>query len=326
MKDKVIGLASLALIAMQNRNKGGRSVTYDFSMLDESEFKARPLARYKKKFPRYRVMPKLMKGFDLHVFWLPPGMPSYVDEFAEYKNFDQFLQEAFVKPVNRYDILPGNRHLNLSGQNKAIVSAIQKVAQNPNSKILIIETDQPEQLTPILMLHDLSEAVVGVAHQKRRNVTIGLYGEMYSDKMKNPYEYEYRKDASKYFVQITNPEYPNDPLYRIPALPKTPNLEKMLKKGFIGDYYWATYGVSNTEQYNDKEMISDAFAQKMATGKLEWLTVDNSPAFRAFYERQFEGSTIVFPESLKPFENAVEQVINRILKIVGESQIFYIHQ
>ena len=147
MKDKVIGLASLALIALQKRNKGGRSVTYDFSMLNESEFKARSLARYKKKFPRYRVMPKLMKGFDLHVFWFPAGIPSYVDEFAEYKNFDQFLQEAFVKPVNAYDSLPGNRHLNLSGQNKAIVSAIQKVAQNPNSKILIIETDQQEQLT-----------------------------------------------------------------------------------------------------------------------------------------------------------------------------------
>lgn len=101
-----LGIATPFLIQLANMvgNRGGRSLTYDFSMLNDHHFTVRSMARYKKKFPRFRVMPKYMPGYDLYVFVFPfsKGTPTTViDSYSghEYTYFksnpnDQKLKKS----------------------------------------------------------------------------------------------------------------------------------------------------------------------------------------------------------------------------------------
>lgn len=68
-----LGIAAPFLIQLTNMigNRGSKTMTYDFSMLNDHHFTVRSMARYKKKFPRFRVMPKYMPGYDLYVFVFP---------------------------------------------------------------------------------------------------------------------------------------------------------------------------------------------------------------------------------------------------------------
>jgi hypothetical protein len=346
MKRDLIGLASLAMIAMQKRNRGGLSVSYDFSMLDDYNFNLRPLARYKKKYPRVRVMPKYMKGFDLHVFWFPfkkesiringtitdagnrPLVgPSFIfKSFASpqaeaiqkgiedgiYKNFELFYQHAFKRQIkftptkivgDRIDyrwqtFVSSNRDNDLTEEQLRVLHTIKEVSQNPNHKILIINSDRnPEQLTPIMMLHDLCEVIT-------QWIENGLEGG---------------------FTKIVKGEVVR---YRVPILPKTPTIERWLNKPSL----WKKtlddgYGLEPIfGDYRDSDLLADCFAQKMATGKLEWLTVENSPAFRAFYEHQYSNADeVIFPSSYEPFIQGVNEAIDRALEAVKSAQIFVLN-
>ena len=346
MKRDLIGLASLALIAMQKRNRGGLSVSYDFSMLDDHNFNLRPLARYKKKYPRVRFMPKYMKGFDLHVFWFPfkkeniringtitdagnrPLVgPSFIHknftspqaeaiqkgiEDGIYKNFELFYQHAFKRQMrfaptkivgDRIDyrwktVVSSHRDNDLTEEQKRVLYAIKEVSQNPNHKILIINSDRnPEQLTPIMMLHDLCEVVTEWTNN-------GIDGG------------DFTKIIKGGVVE-----------YRVPILPKTPNIERWLRKPSLWKNLNTAYGLDGyIEDYRDSDLLADCFAQKMATGKLEWITIENSPAFKAFYEHQYSNADeVIFPSSYEPFIQAVNEAIDRTLETINGGQIFVLN-
>ena len=64
-------IAMGAVLPYLSSKYGSSSVIYDFRHLSEGQFHDRRIRRYKKKFPRYRVIPKWAKDYEIFVYYLP---------------------------------------------------------------------------------------------------------------------------------------------------------------------------------------------------------------------------------------------------------------
>ena len=306
-----LGIAAPFLIQLANmmQNRGGRSLTYDFSMLNDQQFNVRSMARYKKKFPRFRVMPKYMPGYDLYVFVFPftKGNPVTITDFYDgkirgefvheertvndkrlgkilfggeeevYPNFQTFYHDKFeqskqisityVGPLvthrpttnepwwdydserkelrNKTINVKENREVFLNEEQRRVFEEVKKLAQNPTNKILICNPTQEEQLTPLMMMHELAEVIL----QHTRNG-------------------EYLDAELSAFVKIIKPKIPprhygfnpDEDRYINCILPRNKNFTRWLSN----PKYWhiiknGGYGMDPFDA-SANDAISDAFA------------------------------------------------------------------
>ena len=72
MKKSDMAIAAGLLVPfLSSKRFGSSSLTYDFRYLPESQFEDRRIKRYKKKFPRYRIIPKFAPESEIYVFYAP---------------------------------------------------------------------------------------------------------------------------------------------------------------------------------------------------------------------------------------------------------------
>ena len=290
-------LAALIAAKRWEQSKAGSpTLTYDFRNLPESEFDKRMMKRYKKKFPRYRVIPKYAPGYEIHVFYLPSlfdygesysfNIPVNLythEDFQQYGLGDVDIADHTVSPL-----------YGTEKEDAIMYQHIKELAKNPNNKILILgQTPNTEQLTPYMMLHDLGE-VTRIDNEYRFLFT-DLPG--------------FLVDTSKKY-RTQRPYGPKkiDLNLRL-ALVNNQTIRNQIKRGTLSlDFYGA----------NDIE--SDAFASILATGKVEWLTPNNSPELKRLIRNQYP--TYQFLDSYQPLINMRMKRVQGMFKVFDENQIF----
>jgi len=339
-------IGGLLIPLLPKGSRGSKAMTYDFSMLNDQRFNVRSMARYKKKFPRFRVMPKYMPMYDLYVFVFPfeKGTPVTITDTDSghefiynettqntqklhkilfrgdeiYPNFQKFYRDKFEKSKDIHIVKTSPLYLNPS----EVGLSRRKVSVTENREIFLTEDQR-------LVFEEIKK----LAQNPTNKILICNPN---PDELFSPYmmlhelaetiipetDWGESVDAeASSFVKIIKPTPRNRFDFGVNCiLPRNKNFIRWLNN----PKYWdiiknGGYGFTGGD-VNDN--ISDAFASLMS-GKLSWLTPDNYPPLKHFIlETNKDAESIIFPESYEPLIQSYEKKFMQIIEILNNNQIF----
>lgn len=283
-------LAALILAKQREESKAGSpTLTYDFRDLPDSAFEDRRLKRYKKKFPRYRIIPKLALGYQIHVFYFPKNSLEDEDGYA--------LTGAYWDMNNLPEL-----GLRANTEDVKIMRKVYELSTDPKNKILLLGRQaQPEQISPYLMLHALGEAVFT---STATATSVGAQDTIIIEPAP---------------VQ-SNAVLPNNLVIRraikrknIPDGYGFPN-RSLLATARLGSQF------ITLPYYSRNEICSDSFANMLAKGRIDWLTPNNSPELKTAIESMY--TVIRYPDSYQPLIDMWELMVDNMIMTLNEHQIF----
>ena len=250
---------------------GSASLTYDFRYLPESEFEDRRIKRYKTKFPRYRVITRFAPDYEIYVFYAPN---------------DLILSDGSAGLIGLNDLPPD------------MVAEIEKLSiyDDPKKKVLVIQQQlrlATDQFTPYMMLHLLGEALYSI-----EGIDIHVYDAISGQTEElqesfGPNSRRIRKEdliitrAPNGMIGTTNGVLPYNKV----------NERRIEKDQNIPNFGFSEPGFPMFEEAKN-DIMADCIASLLAKGRIDWITPDNSPAFKRWIENRYD--VVQYPKSYQP--------------------------
>ena len=263
---------------------GSASLTYDFRYLPESEFEDRRIKRYKTKFPRYRVITRFAPDYEIYVFYAPN---------------DIILFDGDAGMITLDDLPPD------------LVTEIKKLSiyDDPKKKVLVIQKQlelATDQITPYMMLHLLGEALYSI-----EGIDIHVYDAIsgQTEELQESFGPNSRRIRKEDLI-ITRAPINNDWSSKM-NLPWSNNIgttngvlpfnkvnERRIEKNEnMAGCGFADPGFPMFEEARN-DIMADCIASLLAKGRIDWITPDNSPAFKRWIENRYD--VVQYPKSYQP--------------------------
>src|SRR6056300_1066606 len=306
-----IGLGVLAPLFAQER-RGGASLTYDFRYLPDAEFEDRRIKRYKKKFPRYRIIPKYAPEMEIYVFYAPQ---------VKLETGIVFLSDLVEKSWM------GDKVRRVFHLYPTISKEIEKLdlPNHPNRKVLIMGKQfsaATEQITPFMMLHMLGEAVYSMegidvhvckTEEQIQRVKNGLANRSSGSNSVVILEKDLPIVNEDGRLGTTNAVFPSNKY-----------TQKMIKSKslIMPDGYALSEAGFQMDDSTKNDIMSDCVASMLAKGRIDWITPHNSPRLKTWLQMMYYNNIVQWPASYQPLIDMWQNRTNQLLRVLKDFQIF----